>query len=302
MGKGAFLSATLHVMVMVLAVVGLPAMFDHDPTPEQPVLVELVTLAEQPAAKKSQPKPKPKPKPKPPPEKKPPPPPPEAKAPPPPPPPPPPEVAPPKAEPIPVAKPKPKPAAKAKPIPKPKPKPVAKKPVQIAKAPPKPRRKPSRPDPLKSLLRNLQQQKQQDIKRQKVEEKQMRDVFAAATPPAPREQPRVSPIDSRRDAMALAQMVMRQVTPCWNVPAGTKDAHTIRVGVRIFLNPDGTLNGPPRIEDQARLNRDPAFRALAESALRALRNPRCSPLRLPVRKYNTWREISFNFDPRELLR
>ena len=95
---------------------------------------------------------------------------------------------------------------------------------------------------------------------------------------------------------------MRQVTPCWSIPAGVKDAHTIRVGVRIYLKPDGHLSGPPRVEDSKRMRSDFAFRAVAESALRALRNPRCSPLRLPLKSFETWREISFNFDPRELLR
>jgi hypothetical protein len=95
---------------------------------------------------------------------------------------------------------------------------------------------------------------------------------------------------------------MRQVSPCWSIPVGVKDAHEISVGVRIYLKPDGTLSGPPRVEDGKRMLSDGAFRAVAESALRALRNPRCSPLRLPLKSFETWREISFNFDPRELLR
>jgi hypothetical protein len=103
-------------------------------------------------------------------------------------------------------------------------------------------------------------------------------------------------------AAALAEEVMRQVSPCWSIPAGVKGAHTIRVGVRIYLKPDGTLSGPPQVEDGKRMRSDRAFRAVAESALRALRNPRCSPLRLPLKSFETWREISFNFDPRELLR
>ena len=91
------------------------------------------------------------------------------------------------------------------------------------------------------------------------------------------------------------------MTPCWSIPVGIKNAQNIRVGVRIYLKPDGHLSGPPRVEDSKRMHSDLAFRAVAESALRALRNPRCSPLRLPLKSFETWREISFNFDPRELL-
>lgn len=298
MRNAAYISGSLHVVVVALAYFGLPALFDSDPAPNQPVYVEVVTLADQPVAKKSKPKPKPKPKPK-------------AKLKPPPPPPLPPEVTPPKAEPVPVAKPKPKPKPKpknkdkAKPKPKPKPKKFAPKNPRLAKLAPKPRRKPKplkRADPLKSLLRDIQKQPKKDVVRKKPKTDKLKNMLASVAPPPSPKQSSISPIDRRREARALAQLVMRQVTPCWSLPAGAKDAHTIRVGVRIFLHPDGTLSGPPKVEDQARMSRDVAFRAVAESALRALRNPRCTPLRLPVKKYAAWREISFNFDPRELLR
>ena len=75
----------------------------------------------------------------------------------------------------------------------------------------------------------------------------------------------------------------------------------MQVRVRIELNPDGTLIGSPRIVDRQRLSADPVFRAYAESAVRALQNPRCRPLRLPLESYKAWRAISFNFDTRELL-
>lgn len=290
MRNGAYISASLHVVFIALAYFGLPALFNSDPVPNQPVYVEVVNLADQPIAQKSKPKPKPKPKPK-------------AKLkPPPPPPPPPPEIEAPKAEPVPVAKPKPKPKVKAKP----KPKKVAPKKTRLAKAAPKPRRKPKPPkraDPLKSLLRDLQKQPKKAVEPKKLQKKdKLKDMLASvARPPTPKAE-NMSPIDRRREARALAQLVMRQVSPCWTIPGGAKDAHTIRVGVRIYLHPDGTLSSRPKVEDQARMSRDAAFRAVAESALRALQNPRCTPLRLPIKKYAAWREISFNFDPRELLR
>jgi hypothetical protein len=40
---------------------------------------------------------------------------------------------------------------------------------------------------------------------------------------------------------------------------------------------------------------------MAESALRALRNPRCSPLALPPEKYQQWQEMIFNFNPKDML-
>jgi hypothetical protein len=102
-------------------------------------------------------------------------------------------------------------------------------------------------------------------------------------------------------AASLAQAVNRQVTPCWSIPAGAKDAVNMSVAIRIRLNPDGSLGGSPRVEDTGRLNRDLFFRAVAESALRALRNPQCMPLKLPYEQYDLWKEITFVFDPKEAL-
>ena len=41
--------------------------------------------------------------------------------------------------------------------------------------------------------------------------------------------------------------------------------------------------------------------AAADSALRAVRNPRCSPLKLPLDRYEQWRTITIRFDPQHIL-
>jgi len=46
---------------------------------------------------------------------------------------------------------------------------------------------------------------------------------------------------------------------------------------------------------------DPAFRAAAMAATRALRNPQCSPLELPPDKYQEWQTMTIHFDPKEML-
>jgi hypothetical protein len=35
--------------------------------------------------------------------------------------------------------------------------------------------------------------------------------------------------------------------------------------------------------------------------LRAVKNPRCSPLRLPPDKYNLWNKMTVVFDPKEMF-
>lgn len=92
----------------------------------------------------------------------------------------------------------------------------------------------------------------------------------------------------------------RQIEPCWNVPSGAKYAENLVVEIRVYMNPDATLKSA-KVLDQFRYNSDTAYRAAADSAVRALRNPMCSPLRLPLDKYESWKTIVIRFDPRDML-
>ena len=285
MRAGISLSAGLHAGAIAIALVGLPSFLDREAPAEMVVAVAVVAEAEavepgpEPEPPPVEPEPAP-PKPEPPPPEPEPPPPPEPEPPPP----------PPEPEPKPEPKPKPPPGpkpAEAPPAPQAKPKPPER---QVARAVPAPRRKPRPPpDAFDTLLRDLERQRK-------------------TASQAPRRQARPAPardrqggIDRRRLIEGLVQRIREQVWPCWNPPIGIKDAHRLRVAIRIELNPDGTLIGRPRIVDGRRLNADPVFRAYAESAVRALQNPDCRPLRLPLESYRAWRQISLNFDTRELL-
>ena len=70
------------------------------------------------------------------------------------------------------------------------------------------------------------------------------------------------------------------------------------VQLRIQMRPDGTVQSVT-IEDQARLAGDPLFRAVAESARRAV--DKCSPLNLPPGKYAVWRDLRLNFYPEDAI-
>jgi len=43
------------------------------------------------------------------------------------------------------------------------------------------------------------------------------------------------------------------------------------------------------------------YKVLAESALRAIRNPLCQPLRVPTTGYERWKDLQLNFDANEML-
>jgi len=90
--------------------------------------------------------------------------------------------------------------------------------------------------------------------------------------------------------------VRRQIERCWNLPTGIKDTSRMPVGIRITMNMDGTVR-EAFVHEQARTQSDPSYRALAESALRAVLNPRCQPFKLPPDRYEAWQVMELNFDP-----
>ncbi|HEU0118181.1 MAG TPA: cell envelope integrity protein TolA [Alphaproteobacteria bacterium] len=91
-----------------------------------------------------------------------------------------------------------------------------------------------------------------------------------------------------------------QVYQCWNVPMSAVNAADLIVQLSVDINPDRTVQHV-EVVDQKRMETDPYFRAAAESAMRALTNPKCSPLVLPPEKYQTWKHLNFSFNPKDVL-
>ena len=89
--------------------------------------------------------------------------------------------------------------------------------------------------------------------------------------------------------------VRQKIRPCWNSFGGARDAPVVTLVVQ--MNQNGTPVEAD-FKDPGRMG-DPVYRAAAESARRAILNPRCQPWPLTPEKYNSWRVITFNFDPRD---
>lgn len=106
------------------------------------------------------------------------------------------------------------------------------------------------------------------------------------------------------DRLTMSEMdaLRHQLSQCWNLgaSAGGKYAEEQKVLVRVQVNRDRTVQHAA-VVDTGRYNRDSAFKAAADAALRALQNPRCIPLALPPNKYNEWKSTVINFDPSEML-
>ncbi len=326
--RGPFiLSTVLHVAVVLLAWIGLPSFApDRVIEPRQVIDVAVVTdiatkIPPTPPKPVVKAKPKPEPKSKPKPKKAPPPPKPQASLPKPPAPPPPPpdavslpekpkkpEPKKPEVKPKPVVKPEPKPEPKpvAKPKPEPKPK-EPPKPKKVAKpdvkAPPRPRRKPKPPpeDDFASVLKTVEKLKKQPKpkKPEKSFDESIADALKKHDGSTKPQSQQVSRLDQRL-SMSEVDALKRQIEGCWNPPAGAPEAENLVVEVRLVINRDRTVQSA-QIVDTSRMFREPFYRAAAESVIRAIKNPRCTPLALPQGKYDLWKETRLTFDPRELV-
>lgn len=196
-----------------------------------------------------------------------------------------------KPQPAPKAleQPKPKPKAeiadevKEKKVERVKPKPTPEKP----KEKPKPKPTPKKPEPKKeaeketttdfmSVLKNLQDSEPKDTSRDGPKLTQ-------------------SPTTDRMTTGELDAFRM-QLSQCWSILPGAAKAETLAVNLTINVNRDRTVRDV-QITDKTRYQTDAFFRAAADNAMRAIQHPDCTPLDLPVDKYNTWKTITLNFDP-----
>ncbi len=107
---------------------------------------------------------------------------------------------------------------------------------------------------------------------------------------------------SLSDKITMSEMdaLRRQLSRCWSIMAGAENAEDLVVEIRMQVNEDRTVQSA-EVVDVGRYAADEYFRAAADSALRAVRNPLCSPLELPEGKYQQWKAIKVRFDPREML-
>lgn len=282
MRRGFLTSLGLHLVVFLLVVFGLPHFGKDEIMTLSPIAVEIVnpsdiSSAPQQRHQQSQPQPKP-PTPTPPPP--PPPPPPTPPAPTPPPPPVPDEVpAPPEPSPEPP-KPQPEPPKPEPPKP-PRARPTPPKPQPETQQRPQPQQQERpRPNQFANLLNNLSQTPDEAPTQEGIENSPVQ------------QSPNLSDVLNTSEMDAVRQQIMG----CWLEPTGLKEGDPMLVEIKVVVNEDRTVRSA-KIVDTARMRSDPFYRTLGESAVRALLNPRCSPLQLPESKYSTWNTITFRFSP-----
>jgi outer membrane biosynthesis protein TonB len=330
MGKGAILSGLLHLAVVLLAVFGLPWLYDTNEVlqatpvsviseaqfaelknqkppaqqkkPDQPKDKEIPPAPKAPDVAQPEPEPEPPPEPEPqqaaepPPQPQPPPEPPQQA-----------EQQQPAVQPEPPPEPPPQ-VVTPEPPPQPKPEPVQPPEPQVAEAQPKPV-PPKKPTPPK---KKDEPKKKEDTKQKEPKEEVALDDFLKnvekklkknqkKSQPQPQQQQAALPQDNY-DGPPLSEgekdMIREQVRANWITDGGMQGIEDMIVVLNVQMNPDGSVVSADI--DRSSSNGYPTWPIFADSCRRAVL--KSSPLRMPPEKpYAAWRFMKLRFSARELM-
>jgi outer membrane biosynthesis protein TonB len=270
--KGLTYSATLHLLILLFAIFGLPSFLRHkDPPQPMVIAVEILPISpitnvkpsEEPLAKEEKPAAK---------------------------------------QPDPTPPTPPEPVKETPPPPEAVPEPKKEKPPEPKKEEKKEEKK---PDPKKEEKPKKKEKSLEDVLKDLKKDKKQADQPKEKMPDDD-SGTKVKAKQANYDpgmpmSMSELDAIRSQIAKCWSVPAGAKNAEDLQVNLRVQLSEDGTvLQVALADESKARYGSDSFYRAAADSAMRAVRQ--CSPLKnLPPEKYQTWRDIIMTFDPKEML-
>lgn len=282
---GWILSASLHVGVAVVALVGLPQLSKERDLPPPPISIEFVQIAEQnrvvapepepveekqeetveqkPQLSRSEPAP--------------------AQA----------------AESVPLPEAKPVKKVEPKPTPKPEPKPEVTERMEI-RSQVVPQSKPKAPSRLntKRLTALLDKAAKEQDDMAKVSDEKKEEKKPTPKPEAPKTD-MFAGIRGRVATATLMQALQQKVMRCWNIPAGAEGIQDMRVKVSVTLSSDGNIIGRPDFVGAGDLN-DPDrafFRVFAESARRAVQLCAPFPEASDYIRETGDNQIIFNFTP-----
>lgn len=102
---------------------------------------------------------------------------------------------------------------------------------------------------------------------------------------------------------ASAEDALRyQISQCWVVPnAQGRGVENMTVELLVEIGRDRIARNVQIIDRNGQMG-NPVYRALAESASRAVRARGCRPLVLPEDRYNDWRTLRIRFTPEDIRR
>ena len=156
----------------------------------------------------------------------------------------------------------------------------------------------SKPDPFASVLKTVE-----ELEISRKQDSDVKETHPEIPTQDPLEQVLAKANDEFRSDVPLSMTeldnIRYQIQRNWNLPAGGRNVHNMQVALRIRLAPDGNVLDVS-VVDQGQVMNDPFFRAMAESAVRAVLKTGQIKNLSPA-KYHLWRDMKINFDPREMF-
>jgi len=156
---------------------------------------------------------------------------------------------------------------------------------------------------LDDIFEQIQEDKKEENPKEKEPEKKIEPVVKKKIEQKPTPKP-VEPVEQKfvPDAQFVREIsstVQGQIASCWSIPIGAKNVKDMDVELYIKLSKKGEVQ-IVRILDNQKYEQDDNYRVLTDSAVRAVKE--CSPIRgLPEDKHEFWKEIEFIFNPSSVL-
>lgn len=101
------------------------------------------------------------------------------------------------------------------------------------------------------------------------------------------------PVNTNQAVDDFTAKFRERVSACSMLPPGFEPENNVRIGLRVFLNPDGTLASPPQLLEPIASEKE---RVMLQTSIDALK--KCQPYTmLPPKKYQQWKQIDIMFYP-----
>ncbi|MDC2992396.1 hypothetical protein OAZ22_01755 [Pelagibacteraceae bacterium] len=148
-----------------------------------------------------------------------------------------------------------------------------------------PKPKPDEDFSIASMLKDLRNEKSNDIIEEEENEKIKTD----------------SGLDDQEENMVLSiseiDLLRQQLSGCWNAPAGAIIERGMKVTISAKVRQNmQVLDNSVRIIDTNISKSNAFYGPITDSAMRTLLNPECTPLKLPKNKYKLWKNLTITFD------
>lgn len=97
---------------------------------------------------------------------------------------------------------------------------------------------------------------------------------------------------------SVKDFLRAQIERHWNFDPSSLGRNSVVVSIHVRLEPDGSVKSADVVDDP-RYDSNPSYQSVADSARRAVLVS--SPLQLPAGTYDSVRDVTLSFDPREAM-